>query len=298
MNTQMIGFIGFGLIGGSIARTLRRLHPQKTLIAYNYRYPSANPNLEEALADGVLSRIENNLEPFSACDIIFLCAPVLTNIKYLKELKKIIRPDCILTDVGSVKGNIHHAVEELGLSAQFVGGHPMAGAEKTSYHASFDGLMKGAYYILTPSGTAPEEMLDTLRSLVLSLEAVPIVMEPSEHDDAVAAISHIPHVTAAALVNLVRNQKQSAFMRRICAGGFKDITRIASSSSEMWQNICLSNKDSLLKFLKELCGTLLSFSSMLEQDDADGIYQYFADAKQFRDQIPDKNQRNTESENK
>jgi len=287
MDNQTIGFIGFGLIGGSIARTMRRLAPDQVIIAYNYRTPEKNPNLEEALEDGVLSRIENDLSALSACDILFLCAPVLTNIRYLKELKTVLRPECILTDVGSVKKDICSAVEALGLSSQFIGGHPMAGTEKTSYHYSFDGLIKNAYYILTPSPGVPPHMTQTLQHLVEQLGAIPVIIEPGAHDDAVAVISHIPHVAAAALVNLVQNQHQADLMRQLTAGGFKDITRIASSSSEMWQNVCLSNKESILRFLNELIDSLKNFADLLTCEDADGIYRYFAQAKEFRDSIPD-----------
>lgn len=282
-----IGFIGFGLIGGSIARARRKLHPDDQLIAYNYRTPSPNPNLEEALSDGVLSRIETNLESFAACDIIFLCAPVLTNISYLEKLKPVIKPDCILTDVGSVKGNIQKAVEQLGLDSQFVGGHPMAGAEKTSYHHSSETLMHNAYYILTPSTASPSFMTSTLNQMIAEMEAIPVFMEPDAHDRVVAAISHIPHIAAAALVNLVSSQDQPDLMCQLAAGGFKDTTRIASSSPEMWQNICLSNKESILHLLYQLRGSFDNIISLLEQKDNNGIYQFFSSAKEFRDSVPD-----------
>ncbi len=288
MGHLTIGFIGLGLIGGSIARVRRKIHPKETIIAYNYRKTS-NPNLEEALADGVLSRIETSLEPFSECNIIFLCAPVLTNISYLEKLKPIINKKCILTDVGSVKGNIHTAVAELELEQQFIGGHPMAGAEKTSYHYSSDTLLENSFYILTPTEKTPNYMKELLQRAIEELNAKPIFMEPSAHDEAVAAISHIPHIAAASLVNLVRSQQQAEIMKQLSAGGFKDITRIASSSSEMWQNICLSNKESILKLLRSFQETIDGVISMLEKEDENGLYQFFSEAKKFRDSIPDKN---------
>lgn len=286
MKQLCIGFIGFGLIGGSIARIRRKQHPDEELIAYNYRKTS-NPNLEEALLDGVLSRIETNLETFEKCDIIFLSAPVLTNISYLEKLKSIIRPDCILTDVGSVKGDIQKAVEELGMASQFIGGHPMAGAEKAGYHYSSDSLMHKAYYILSPTKQTPQNMTETLKKMVEEMGAVPVIIESDIHDKAVAAISHIPHITAAALVNLVRSQEQTELMKVLSAGGFKDITRIASSSPEMWQSICLSNKNSILKLLHCLEDSLNDMITMIETENKDSIYQFFANAKEFRDSIPE-----------
>lgn len=287
MKQLTIGFIGFGLIGGSIARIRRKLYPSEQLIAYNYRETVPSPNLEEALADGVLSKIETSLEAFSECDILFLCAPVLTNINYLEKLKPIIKPNCILTDVGSVKGGIQKAVEQLGMEKQFIGGHPMAGTEKAGYHYSNEDLMKNAYYILTPSKASPSFMVEDLKKFVEEIGAVPIIMEPAAHDRAVAAISHIPHIAAASLVNLVRSQGQADLMRQLSAGGFKDITRIASSSPEMWQNICLSNKDSMITFLRDLQTSFEEVITMLEHNEKEKLYNFFANAKEFRDSIPE-----------
>lgn len=286
MKQLCIGFIGFGLIGGSIARIRRKQHPNEELIAYNYRKTS-NPNLDEALSDGVLSHIETNLESFKKCDIIFLSAPVLINISYLEKLKPIIKPDCILTDVGSVKEDIQKAVEALGMASQFIGGHPMAGAEKAGYHYSSVSLMHKAYYILSPTEQTPHHMIETLQKMVEEMGAIPVIIESNIHDRAVAAISHIPHIAAAALVNLVRSQEQTDLMKILSAGGFKDITRIASSSPDMWQSICLSNKDSILNLLHCLKDSFQDIITMIETEDKDSIYQFFANAKEFRDSIPE-----------
>ena len=123
-----IGFIGLGLIGGSIARALRKFHPDYTLMASAH----SRATLEEALGQGVIQEACREFDPkFSQCDYIFLCAPVQTNLTYLSFLREIIKPGCVITDVGSVKGEIHREVEKLGLTGNFIGGHPMAGSEKT-----------------------------------------------------------------------------------------------------------------------------------------------------------------------
>ena len=145
MNIRTIGFIGLGLIGGSIAKALRRVHPELQMIAYN----RSRESLIAAMEDGTINQATDTLnESFAACDLIFLCAPVSVNIRCLQILKDIIRPDCLLTDVGSVKTTIHEAVNEIGLSRQFIGGHPMAGSEKFRYANASDRLLENAYYIL------------------------------------------------------------------------------------------------------------------------------------------------------
>lgn len=283
------GFIGFGLIGGSIARALKELQPNCRLIAYNYYIGKNNPNLEEAYEDNTLDAIYTTLtEGFSQCDIIFLCAPVIMNITYLSQLGAIIKPTCIITDVGSVKGNIHEAVINLGLEANFVGGHPMAGSEKTGYQNSTSKLLENAFYILTPTPKTPPHMTETLYQLVDQIGAIPVILDPNEHDDITAAISHVPHIIAAVLVNMVGACENKDNMRSLAAGGFKDITRIASSSPIMWQNICLTNTSSIVKFLDQYRTSIDAVINALLKKDESYLLEIFEQAKEFRDSIPHK----------
>lgn len=283
-----IGFIGFGLIGGSIARSLKKLETPYYMIAYNYNKDKPNKSLNAALSDGVLDEITTNLnERFCDCDYIFLCAPVLSNIAYLKSLKHIIKEDCILTDVGSVKGNIHKAVEELGLSSNFIGGHPMAGSEKTGYENSYALLLENAYYILTPTNDTKREFIDRMTSLIESMKAICMVLDYKEHDDITAAISHVPHIIAAELVNMVRTSDDTREkMRTLAAGGFKDITRIASSSPIMWQNICLTNTESIQKFLDIYIALLTKVSKALSTSNENYLFDIFESASIYRSSIP------------
>lgn len=288
ITNQTFGFIGFGLIGGSIAKILRQNHKDIQLIAYNYYGDKPNPSLELALSDGVLNHISTDLEnDFKNCDVVFLCAPVLSNIDYLKKLKGIIKSDCILTDVGSVKGNIYEAVAELGLEQHFIGGHPMAGSEQTGYESANLRLFENAYYVLTPTNKIPEEAVTFMKKLVTELTAIPVILDCKEHDDMVAAISHVPHIIAASLVNMVRtSDDEKGSMISLAAGGFKDITRIASSSPVMWQNICLTNKESIKKFLDLYKTSIDEIYSYIDGGIEDKLYHYFEDAKDYRDSIP------------
>ena len=144
------------------------------------------------------------MKDFADCDYIFLCTPTKKNIEYLQQLKDVISPDCIITDVGSVKSEIHREVIRLCLEANFIGGHPMAGSEKTGLSNASETLLENAYYIITPTTKSPSPAVEELTGLVRSLGAIPLVLGYEQHDYATAAISHLPHVIAYSLVNLVR----------------------------------------------------------------------------------------------
>ncbi|NLL74094.1 MAG: prephenate dehydrogenase, partial [Clostridiales bacterium] len=295
LNINNIGFIGFGLIGGSIARAIKATHPNTLIHAYDYHSnpPSnnlLNSDLEKALSDGVLDYVTGDLtKGFSDCDIIFLCAPVLANISYLSKLKPIIKPSCIITDVGSVKGNIHEAVNQLHMEDIFIGGHPMTGSEKTGYSNSYALLLENAYYILTPTDKTQDNKLNLLKGLVMEMGSIPLILDPSQHDEITAAISHVPHIIAAQLVNLIReSDEMSDKMKQLAAGGFKDITRIASSSPEMWQNICLTNADVIKNTLNRYIQALMSVSQALTDMDGDYLYKMFDRAGEYRNSIPNK----------
>lgn len=293
-NTQKdgfnIGFIGFGLIGGSIARALKKINPDYYLVAYDYHGNRTNADLQAALGDQVLNQVTSSMEEyFPNCDLIFLCAPVLSNIEYLSQLKPLLKPGCILTDVGSVKSNIHEAVKALDLEDCFIGGHPMTGSEKTGYRSSYALLLENAYYILTPTSKTPEKLLGTLYRLVQGMGSIPVILDAEEHDKITAAISHVPHIIAAQLVNLVRESDDEAEkMRSLAAGGFKDITRIASSSPVMWQNICMTNTREIKACLDRYIASLQTASEALASSDGDYLYQMFDTAGEYRSSIPNK----------
>ncbi|SHO45025.1 prephenate dehydrogenase [Anaerocolumna xylanovorans] len=286
MNDLVVGFIGFGLIGGSLAHALREQNPKHRLIAYYYNKNKVNSGLTKAVQDGVLDDIVFDLECLRECDLLFLCAPVLSNISYLSKLKNIVKTTCIITDVGSVKGNICKEAVALGLGSQFVGGHPMAGSEKTGYTNSSSRLLENAYYILTPTKETKEGITEILYSLIKSLGSIPVILSPSEHDDITAAISHVPHIIAACLVNMVKKADNEDKMKTLAAGGFKDITRIASSSPVMWQNICLTNTDSILHFLDNYIDSLNEVKDSLSANKEEAIFDFFQSAGEYRDSIP------------
>lgn len=283
MNIEKIGFIGLGLIGGSIAKAVRRMDPSIKLYAVSGHLST----ITEAYKEGV---IENDrlleLEELSDMDYIFLCTPVQQNLIYLKQLKHILSPKTILTDVGSVKGDIHRAVIEAGLEDFFIGGHPMAGSEKTGFGASTPYLLENAYYVITPTARTDPKQTARFRSFVSALGAIPIIMDYDRHDFATASISHLPHILAYSLVNLVKEIDDPAqTMKTIAAGGFRDMTRIAASSPVMWQDICLSNKQQLLHLMDLYVKQLDDIHNAIEAEDKAEMTAYFTEAKNYRDSL-------------
>ena len=282
------GFIGLGLIGGSIARAVRHFYPDAEIIAYS----RTRASVEQAVADGVVDRIPDGVgEDFADCDYIFLCAPVSSNAKYLEQLKPLIHSSCIITDVGSTKTDIHEKVTELGMEENFIGGHPMAGSEKTGYANSKRILIENAYYMITPTGKNPDGAVDRYRNFVASLKALPLVVDYRTHDYVTAGISHLPHIIASSLVNLVKDSDtENGLMKLVAAGGFKDITRIASSSPEMWEQICATNRDNILIMLNRYIESLEDIRKELTDRDKEGIHNLFVESRDYRNSISDSSQ--------
>lgn len=280
---KTIGFVGLGLIGGSIARAIRRTHPDYYILAYNRSKDSVGSALRAGVIDTVC---EENDSRFAGCDYIFLCAPVEYNLQALKRLSGIIRPGCILTDVGSVKTVIHDRVEEMGLGGSFIGGHPMAGSEKTGFANSSDRLIENAYYIITPGSEVSLQAISDFTELISSLGAIPLVLSCEEHDYITAGVSHLPHVVASALVNLVKElDSEQEYMKMIAAGGFRDITRIASSSPVMWQQICRENGKNISEVLDAYIRMLVQIRCQIDAGDDDFIYRMFESSREYRDSI-------------
>ena len=280
---KTIGFIGLGLIGGSIARTIRKFHPDYRLLAFDKD--------RSALAEAVSLNVINGIcdiddEQLHNCDYLFLCAPVEFNVEYMEKIKDSLGKNCILTDVGSVKSVIHEKVTELGLEGRFIGGHPMAGSERSGFSNSSDHLLENAYYIITPGGEVALEKISDFTELISSLGAIPLVITAEEHDFITAGVSHLPHIVASALVNLVNLLDNDAqYMKMIAAGGFRDITRIASSSPVMWEQICLENQKNISTVLDEFIRMLIQIRCSIDNKEADNIFDMFASSKDYRDSI-------------
>lgn len=282
MIPNKIGFIGLGHIGGSIAKTIRRIYPDIQIVAYD----TCENTLKMALDEKVITKGCSSItEDFSDCDYIYLCAPVLNNNDYVKQLSDLLHDDMLLTDVGSVKTGIHEQVKQFpDLERHFIGGHPMCGTEHTGYEYSTAYMLENAYYILTPTQTVATEKVEEFEAFVKSIGALPLILDYKKHDFSVGSISHLPTVIASTLVNLVKNlDDDSETLRTIAAGGFKDITRVASSDPTMWENICLANRSQIITLINAYVDALEHTRDTIAGSHASEIKEFFSSAKEYRD---------------
>ncbi|MGI6107736.1 MAG: prephenate dehydrogenase/arogenate dehydrogenase family protein [Lachnospiraceae bacterium] len=284
-----IAIIGLGLIGGSIARKVKEISPGTKILVYNRTQSVADAAIADGNADVRLPGIGEKLRE---ADLVLLCTPVTLIAEYMNRIKPYLKSTAILSDVGSTKTSICDTAVKCGLEEYFIGGHPMAGSERTGYANSRANLLENAYYILTPTGKNRPGDVEKMVSFVRSLTALPLVLDPKEHDRAVAAISHVPHLIASSLVCLVEDSDSpEQVMKKIAAGGFKDITRIASSSPVMWEQICMENRDNILPLLRKYIADLSDMADHIEAGDGAYVHDRFVKSGAYRSSIDDRGNR-------
>jgi len=279
MENKKISIIGLGLIGGSLAKALNRIG-MKDITAVDVK----NRNIQDALDDGIITHGFNVVNDFVLdSDIIFICTPVKHALEYINIFTGRVKPDCIITDVCSTKGEIINYINQMPSPPCFIGGHPMAGTERTGYVSGFAHLFENAYYILTPCKSTSEYTLNFMMDLISGIGSIPILLDAEEHDRITGSISHVPHIIASALVNMVKTlDSPEGKMQMLAAGGFKDITRIASSNPEMWESIISSNKELIKNILEEYIQTIKNFTKMIDNDSSEEIYSFFKSARDYR----------------
>lgn len=286
--TTKIAIFGVGLIGGSLALCFKG-KPDLYVTGYTHLPELIHTYQEREVVDHATLSIE---EAALDADFIFLCVPVSLISTYLDKLSHLpLKKGCIITDVGSTKASVIAHAEQLNLdSVYFIGGHPMAGSERAGVGAASALLFENAYYVLTPPENVPQDVVDHLGHLLEQTTRAQIVkVEPVMHDEIVGAISHLPHVIAVALVNQIRQYNQdNPLYRMLAAGGFRDITRIASSDPIVWRDILLNNRQIILSLLEDWNSGVADFIELLNQQDSRGIEEQFEKAGAFRDQLPER----------
>lgn len=280
--------IGVGLIGGSLARALKATGACAEVVGYG-RNPEA---LQRALALGVIDRAETDIAAAAkGADVIVLGVPVGAMDAVLGELKPHLEPQTILTDVGSTKGSVVEAAKRVfgTLPQRFVPGHPIAGTEQSGVEASFAELYRQRRVILTPDADTDPDALETIRRMWQQTGAEVIEMSVAHHDEVLAATSHLPHLLAFTLVDTLARLEEHDDIFRFAAGGFRDFTRIASSNPQMWHDICLNNRDALLKMVQRFSTELGTLARAIEEGDSGAILATFQRAKSARDAYCEKN---------
>lgn len=282
-----IGLVGVGLLGGSLAAALKNKYKEDITITAI----SSPSTLEKAKKTGIYSHYSTYDKLHGATaelDILFLCAPIkviISNIETLKELPPRDKP-LIITDIGSTKKEIMDTAERCFSSRNdihFIGGHPMAGNEFRGIDATDPYLYENAIYVLTPFSNTPDEEVHMLVDLIKAAGAIPLILEAEKHDQTAAGISHLPQMLATSLVDLISKEDNSALSKLLCAGGFRDMTRIASSQYKMWEDIIATNKKNIFEFIDKFINQLENIKTAINSNTLEGI---FDNAAQTRDSIP------------
>lgn len=286
---ERVAVIGFGLIGASFAAALRAANPSAQVMAVDTdlatRVEAVNRGWATATAAPDTAEFRAFIE--DGCDLVVLATPVSVVEGYLKDLAEWGYRG-IITDTASTKCRIiEMAAHTLPYPQNFVPGHPMAGSEKNGIVGARADLFKGAYWILCPDADTPAEHFTRLHELITGIGARVISLPREQHDAAVAVVSHVPHFTASSLVQLaVRHAKGQDSLMRLAAGGFKDSTRIAAGSPELWCGIAFDNKDALLGGLREMQGIIGQFADALEAGDRATLTSLLAEAADARRALP------------
>lgn len=279
-----LALIGVGLIGGSLARALRDAGHVREVIGYG----RGLANLQRAVELGVADRVETSLSTaVRDADMVVLATPVGSMAEILTAIAPYLASDAVVTDVGSVKGTIASAARAaLGERlSNFVPGHPIAGTERTGVEASFSSLFVGRRVVLTPLPETSAAAVTRVRAMWQATGAEVVNMSVEHHDAVLAATSHLPHLLAYALVDMLARLDDSREIFAYAAGGFRDFTRIASSDPEMWRDISLANRAAIVNMLKMYRAEVDGLIKAVSAGDGEKLQTLFAHAKAARDAL-------------
>jgi prephenate dehydrogenase len=279
---EKVSIIGVGLLGGSIGLALK----QRKLTGRVAGYVRRAESVAECQRTGAVDQADTDLwRVVENSDLVVLCTPIAQMGALITKMVPVLKRGSIVTDVGSVKANIVAELEPLvaGAHAHFIGSHPMAGAETVGVLAARADLFHDAVCAITPTVRTKPEPLAALEEFWRALGARPLRLTPEIHDDLVSRSSHLPHVVAAGLANYILSPAHAKEQAMLCATGFRDTTRVASGSPEMWRDICLANRKNLARVLGVFIEDLREFQLSLEKQDVKLIEEFLTQARQRRD---------------
>lgn len=292
MTTKHITIIGLGLIGGSLGLDFKEVGGSQVVVT---GVDCDEETLTKAVACGAVDYSTSDLaKGVEKADIIFLCTPVLQIVPIIKRMLPYLKPGAILTDVGSTKGFLAQEIAAMLPSGiDYVSGHPMTGREQSGIWAAKGELFKNKWYIIVPeASTSPKAVAEVSRVLAWT-GANLTTMNIADHEQCGAIISHVPHVAAAALVNLLELYPDLEDNFKLVGGGFRDTTRIASSNADMWADICLTNAEPITDSLLKLRGLLDEVIEAVKQENRPAIHHFFKRAKIRRDALIQKTDSHT-----
>lgn len=277
-----VTLIGLGLLGGSLGLALRRRYPEAVVTGV-VRRPESKM---EALQREVVNEVTTDLErAVTDADLVLLCTPVGQMRPLAQQMLAHVRTGSVVTDVGSAKADVVRDLDAVfeTRGIHFVGGHPMAGGEQTGMSAARADLFDGAVCVVTPTARTNREAVNCIAGLWRSFGSRVLEMDPIQHDRLVGRSSHLPHIAAAALAGLVLSPDAPSEQSILCASGFRDTTRIASGSPEMWRDILLANRSAVAGAIQELMDELARVRMAVATGDGERLEAFFVTAKQRRD---------------
>ncbi len=278
---------GVGLIGGSFALALKAAGRVERVVGVG----RSRANLQQAIAAGVVDETAASLEmALPGADLVLLAAPVGQNVRLMARLAAHLDGRTLVTDAGSTKQDVVASARRLlgHHLPRFVPAHPIAGAERSGAGAASAALYRGRTVVLTPLPETDPQARDTVRALWEACGARVVEMAPERHDRILAAVSHLPHLVAFALMDLIASEPEAEILLRFAGPGFRDMTRIAASSPEMWRDVCLANRGALLELLDALRARLDQVRSQLAQQDGEALERLFARAREARQRLDEK----------
>lgn len=283
---RRVAIVGVGLIGGSLGMALCTWGLAGEVVGMGSRVE----NLRLAVDLGAIHRFTDSLaEGVAGSDMVIIATPVSATIPVIKQILPCLSPGAVVTDVGSAKAGIVSEAEKVTPSGiSFVGGHPMAGSEQAGVKGADPYLFENAFYIITPTSNTPPHALEAVEKLATGIGARIVKMDPVEHDLAVAAVSHLPHLLAATLVNTVAHIPGSEKILPLAAGGFRDTTRIAAGSPSMWRDIFVANREQVLKMLRRYRAELDIFENSINNENKEAIHDSLEKARVVRSNLPAK----------
>ena len=279
---KKVTLVGVGLLGGSLGLALRKRRLAGSVVGFVRRQAS----VAECKRVGAVTMATQDLtSAVQGAELVVLCTPLAQMRPLVEQMLPALASGAIVTDVGSVKASVVHELEPLlaPAGAHFVGSHPMAGSEKTGVAAAQERLFEGAVCVITPTPRSNKVAVRQVEELWRSVGARLLRLTPEAHDDLVSRSSHLPHVLATQLANLVLQSEQPKELAMLCANGFRDTTRIASGSPEMWRDIALANRKNLLRALSAFESGLGAFKRALRSGNERAISQFFEQARERRE---------------
>ena len=282
MHWKKVTVVGVGLLGGSLGLALKQRRLAGTIAGFVRREASVAECKKLGAVD--LATLDL-LAAVADAELIVLCTPIAQMRALVERMLPALKPGAIVTDVGSVKSSVVRDLEPLvaRAGAEFVGSHPMAGAEKTGVAAARADLFVNAVCAVTPTRKSDENAVRKVTEFWKSVGARPLSLKPDAHDELVSRSSHLPHVIAAELANFVLSSDHPKNQVALCGNGFRDTTRVASGSPEMWRDIVLANSENLSRTLETFMDDLQDFQRALESGDDEAIATFFEQAKERRD---------------